>query len=284
MALSKEAILHTIKENLFKHKHFSQEKIDTISQCNLIQLTYWLDETLIEERNHRFYLAAKENIIIYENMAYDHYTGESFPPLLFLQRHLGFTFPQAAYLLNYFYYKVPKAPLRAELSAIGAQSHPKGDNRELNLNYILTTDKLANPAEKADAIKRTLAYLCNTRCIDKDIVLNFIKQGYLKMDGTANLCFITYADPLEKSEVTAITKRGTLTNRVYKCNLTKEYNTGFFYAKIADLRAANYKTAYVFESVIDLMSYLSLVKLGQFAPPEEARQKILCKRSSTKSN
>lgn len=88
------------------------------------------------------------------------------------------------------------------------------------------------------------------------------------MDIDYNLCFITYKDAVVKNEVIAITKKGTL-GKEYKCNLVKEHHTGFFYAPKAAIEEENFTSIYVFESVVDLMSFLTLIKTGKIVLPED---------------
>ena len=180
--------------------------------------------------------------------------------------HIGYA--DALYLLNYFYYKVKKAPLNAALTGWTALSYSDrcatGKNDSLDLDYIVAEDLFnSTDAEtKAYAYKRAIAYLCDRRHIDKDIVLNLIKQGFLKMDKQHNLCFVCYADPFQKAEVISITKKGT-TDKRFCPNYIKEHHTGFLYAKKDYLEEQQYKELYIFESPIDLLSFLTLVQSGQ---------------------
>lgn len=262
--MDKQTFSKVLNENRFKTKHHTQSKIDTISQSNLQQLVYWYAPKRLIYKNNRFFIeGANGKVVLYENMAYNHYTGQSYPPIWFLQEFLGLSFHQAVYLLEHFYYKVQKAPIRAELAAVTGQSlehNPTGTNESLDLTHYIAEDKLSDPTTKADALKRAIAYLSLNRGIDKDIVLNLIKQKFLVMDSNYNLCFVTYQDPLNKKEPIAITKKGTLSSKPYKCNIVKEHSTGFFYAQKNFLRSRDYRTLFVFESIVDMLSFLTLVK------------------------
>lgn len=258
----KEAIFSNIKGNLFQKKHFSKSKIETITQSYLTQVVYWLDEAALVYQYGTFRLAADPQVSVYENMAVDNYTGECYPPIAFLERFYGYTFPQALYLLNYFYYKVLKTPLQVALEdlkdapVLASRPSTVAAKGSVDLNGILAEDRLAQG--DANALRRTFAYLVNTRGLERSVVENFITQGYLKMDSHDNLCFITYADPLDKTKVTAVTVKGT-TGKRFNQNKVAEPNTGFFYAAKPQLEANAYEEAFVFESVIDLMAYLSLL-------------------------
>lgn len=270
--IKKETVLSNIKKNTFPKKHFSNSKIETITQSYLTQVVYWLDPSALVYQYGSFRLEADPQVSVYENMAVDNYTKECYPPIAFLERFYGYTFPQALYLLNHFYYKVLKTPLQTALedlkgvpSASSSRLRAVADKEAVDLGGILAEDKLGQG--NAEALRRAYAYLVNTRGLERNVVENFITQGYLKMDDHNNLCFITYADPLEKANVTAVTVKGT-TGKRFNQNKVAVPNTGFFYAPKPMLEANAYEEAFVFESVIDLMAYLSLLWTGRITEGE----------------
>ena len=266
--LTKETVLRNTINNTFVKRSYSQAKISKISNSDLIQFIFWFDNNLVLRIGNQYRFSEDTQIALYPNMAINHYTGECMPPLFFLQNYLGFTFPQALYLLNHFYFKVAKAPIQKELNAISASSHAAVSSiDELDLNGITDEDRLSKGEDAA--LRRTMAYLYKTRHISRDVVLHFIHHRYLMMDESYNLCFITYRDPLAKREVIAITKKGT-TGTPYECNLVKESSTGFFYAKKDNLSTADYEEVFVFESIIDLLSYLSLLREGRIHEADHA--------------
>lgn len=261
--IEKETVLSNIRNNTFPKKHFSKSKIETITKSYLTQVAYWLDPSALVYQYGSFRLEADPQVSVYENMAIDNYTKVCYPPIAFLKHFFGLSFPAALYLLNHFYYKIEKAPLQSALedlkasaSGLGSWSKPKSAPMGNDLGYILTEDRLAQG--DSAALKRTFAYLVNTRGLNRNLVENFITQGYLKMDSHGNLCFLTYADPLDKKRVTAVTIKGT-TDKRFNQNRVAEPNTGFFYAAKPMLEANAYEEVFVFESVIDLMAYLSLL-------------------------
>ena len=255
----------TLLKHRQKHRHYSQRTIDTICRCDLQQFLYWYDENELDYRNRQFFLSVDSEVIVYPNIGYHFYTGKVYTPLQLLTDKLKIGYSDALYLLNYFYYKVKKEPLYVVLTGWTASSYvgrcATGKNNSLDLDYVIAEDLFSSTdtETKAYAFKRAIAYLCDTRHIDKDIVLNLIKQGFIKMDKQHNLCFISYADPLTKTEVIAITKKGT-TDKRFCPNYIKEHHTGFLYARKTNLEAQDFKELYIFESPVDLLSYLTLVK------------------------
>lgn len=262
-------IYEQAKANRFVHKNFTQEKIALISQCNLIQLFIWLDESKIIYKKGIFRIAEREKYVVYKHLVYHHYNEETLPPFMALKEFFGLTFPQALYVLNYFYYKVSKSDIENYIQRkYIAPSKIAPVDKDIDLNYILKENRFLVKDDAHYCAKRTIAYLCNTRRIDKDIVLNFLTQGFIKMDIDYNLCFITYKDASLKNDVIAITKKGTL-GKEYKCNIVKEHNTGFFYAPKAAIENEEFTSIYVFESIVDLMSFLTLIKTGKIVLPKE---------------
>lgn len=269
--MDKQTFINALENDTFKKKHYSQATIATISQSDLQQLVLWYHPERLDYKHGLFFIrkdthGEEQQIVLYDNMAYDHYSGQSYPPVWFLEEFFNLSFQQAVHLLNFFYYKVKKAPLREELHNLTGEWYAgvaTGTNESLDLSHYITEDKLTDTNAKAEALKRAIAYLSLNRGIDKDIILNLIRQGFMVMDNSNNLCFVTYQDPLEKKDIIAITKKGTLSTKEYKCNIVKEHGTGFFYAKKDFLRTKSYKAVYVFEAVIDLLSFLTLVKQGR---------------------
>lgn len=259
-----------------KLSYISDSKKDTINCCDLQQLLYWYDETELHHTKGNFLLAVNREIIIFPNMGYNFYTGRAYTPLQILTDELKIPYRDSLYLLNYFYYKVKKEPLNAALTGWTAKSYAErcatGKNGNLDFGYISKENLFTSPDStiRTAAIRRAIAYLCQTRGVEKDIVLNLIKQGFLMMDKSFNLYFITYADPITKGEIIAITKKGT-TERRFCPNYTKEFNTGFLYGRKPNLEAEDFKELFVFESPVDMLSFMTLVQekkllLEDYAP------------------
>ena len=255
----------TLLQHRQKHKHFSASKVDTICNCDLQQLLYWYDDSTLDYQNKQFVLSTDNEVIIYPNIGYNFYTGRAYTPLQVLTDKLHIGYADALYLLNYFYYKVKKAPLNAALTGWTAKSYAErcatGKNSNLDLDYFSKENLFASSDStvRAAAMKRAIAYLCQTRGIEKDIVLNLIKQGFLMMDKSFNLCFITYTDPASKGEIIAITKKGT-TERRFCPNYIKECHTGFLYGRKPNLEAEDFKELFIFESPVDMLSFMTLVR------------------------
>ncbi len=246
----------TALNNRFKHKHITPVMVDKANTANLIQLLIWWDESKILFENRQFLLKEDKHCVVYDDMLYNHYTGETFNPINTLMVYYDLSFAQAFYVCNYYIYKVSKYDMEQYIEQNYKAPVIVINENTVDLNYILTADTLVSTLSdvKAAALRRVYAYLCTTRNIDRDIVSNFIKRRLIALDGKNNLCFLTYRD----DKVVAVTKKGTNPQVPYKQNLVSELHTAFFYAP----KSAEdfYTDIYVFESCVDLMSFLTLVK------------------------
>ena len=264
MSKPQNRIKETVLKNRFKKKHISPAKVDKANcHCNLIQLLVWWDESSVVYKNKQFSLKDEKNCIIYSDMIYNHYTGEALNPLNALMAYFDLSFPQAYYVLNHFLLKISKLEMENYIDEAYITPVVCSGCKSIDLNYILNADQLVSSFSevKTAALRRVYAYLGNTRCIDRDIISHFIKHRYIALDAANNICFLTY----KGNDVIAITKKGTNQRYAFKQNMVRETHTGFFYAKKS---ATDYRNIYVFESCVDLMSFLTLSKSGFVPMPE----------------
>lgn len=249
-------ILKRVRNNNYTLKHISQADIDKISTTNFVLFLFWLDNDYITIKNNYYRFSEDTNITIYKEMAYDHYTGFNYPPLFFLQAFLELDYRQSLYLLNHYYYKVGKRDVEKEFNTYLSTSVIKEEAPNVDLQYIIKENLLTIEDKEigAKAFSRIYGYL-TSRSFERFVIENIIKQNWLMVDKNYNLCFITYEDEA-KTTISAITKKGSLTNNNYKCNYTKERYTGFFY------KPKNTKTPkaiFIFESCLDLFSFVQLI-------------------------
>lgn len=107
--------------------------------------------------------------------------------------------------------------------------------------------------EKNKTFNHVIAYLIKTRGIDKDVVYKFIKNKMLYEDKKRNCVFVGY-DKENKPRYAGL--RGTNTSFTFKGevkNSNKEYSFS--------LSCSDSNKLFVFESPIELMSYMSIYKI-----------------------
>lgn len=251
-------IASTVLNNRFKRKHITPKLVDKLnSHCNLIQLLIWWDESSIRYRRKQFVLSDTPRCVVYETLVYDHYTGVTTNPISTLMTYYDLSFPQAVYVANYFLTKVSKLDMECYIHSEYIDKELFSTDTGVDLNYILQADQTQStlPDVKAAALRKVYAYLCNTRHIDRDWVTHFLKQKYIGLDASNLLCFYTYRG----DDVIAVTKKGINPHITFKQNLVREKHTGFFYGSSTN---AEFKEVFVFESCVDLLSFLTLAKRG----------------------
>ena len=262
-----QQLLKRTLENRFTLKYTSQAEIEKISKANFILFLFWLDKDNITFE-HGFYRFSKnKKITVYEEMGHDHYTGDNYPPIFFLECFLGFSFRQALYLLKYFYYKVSKQMIERELYSTFGESKTKEDEQpKPNLQYIIEENLLTHKDQdkRNTAFKRLYGYLTQ-RGFERFVIQNMVNQKWLMMNNNYNMCFITYEDIESKDKIIAITQKGTLTDNGFKQNTTTERNTGFLYTP---KNTINPDTLFIFESCLDLFSFQQLIWLNKIKTPD----------------
>ncbi|MDA3845434.1 MAG: toprim domain-containing protein [Vallitaleaceae bacterium] len=112
--------------------------------------------------------------------------------------------------------------------------------------------KLVLP-EKNDTYKHLFAYLIKSRRLDKDIVSEFVNKKMLYEDRNRNCVFVGYNDQQEPAYASLRSTR-TVGESFKGDAKNSDKSWSFYYQGLSD-------TVCVFESPIDMMSYLTLLKL-----------------------
>ena len=254
-------IKQTVLNKTFRKRHITPKMIDNATDnINLIQFFIWWDEDKVDYINNKFCLRFENKYKIFEDGVLCFYTGEWFFPLNAVMEFLQLDFQQAFYALNYFSLRVCKAEIDTYIQNAYADENNNltvdaaVPSSEIDLQAFLDNDLLLStePKVKETALKRVFAYLGITRGIQRDVIAHFIKHRLIAVDDKYNLNFITY----KEDKVIAVTRRSTNTYQRFQQNYVAESRTGFRYQS---KQTTELKTLYVFESCIDLMSYLSLV-------------------------
>lgn len=145
---------------------------------------------------------------------------------------------------------------------------PTSLERHQNLLRQLMEDQVNTPENQA--MRKARAYLTKTRGIDSSIVEQMIQDRMIKQisdsNGHTHVAFIGYN---EEGRICSVCKRSTIPDSKFKGDLSGcDYKRGWFYDPQIKLEQVLYdkkkpdssKTLLVFESNIDAMSYMSLLK------------------------
>lgn len=130
-------------------------------------------------------------------------------------------------------------------------SRPKAEERA---RVIIDQEKVLQMPEKADSFKRAIAYLCQTRKIEYDIVKKLIAEKKIIQEAkTNNVGFISYD---EEKNPRHVFLRGTVSNRSFKKDAQGSDKKYPFVFGGSDQS----RRVYVFEAAIDAMSHATWMK------------------------
>lgn len=210
-------------------------------------------------RNHKVVIGANKNF------AHDFGDGVTYDYFRFCQEFLGLPFYSALYLGHEF--------LKEDIAIMSGPAV---------CSCSITMEQLQNEVDAGiyfidKTIKAPYAYLCGVRHIDRQVVHDLIDDNrlYLKSFKNAyNLCFpfreYNSKDP-DKGKMTGFEIAGAMSSIRFKSNVTAKGNAYFAYPDFS--QPGRPCELVCFESVIDLLSFVSLVKRGTVDP--EGRNLIL---------
>lgn len=131
---------------------------------------------------------------------------------------------------------------------------------------VLTGKAMQSSGDSAGKHKQILAYLCKTRGLDYTRITQLIQAGYLDVDERNNCVFnmYEYGSRLNggKGKFIGAELHGSNSKRPFK-GFTGGFKHGVGFHLNWKCKSASVSRLYVFESVIDLLSFLTLVENGE---------------------
>lgn len=131
---------------------------------------------------------------------------------------------------------------------------------------VLTGKAMQSSGDSAGKHKQILAYLCKTRGLDYTRVTQLIQAGYLDVDERNNCVFnmYEYGSRLNggKGKFIGAELHGSNSKKPFK-GFTGGFKHGTGFHLNWKCKSASVSRLYVFESVIDLLSFLTLVENGE---------------------
>lgn len=168
----------------------------------------------------------------------------------------GMTFPQAVKEL------INENPL-LEQKSDGSRINPdkyNHKNNELPVSAVKEKKEFKLP-ERAENYKRVYAYLINQRKISPELITALVKQNALYQDKNGNAVFVHFN---KDGQAIGAEIQGTLSEKRFKGVAEGTSESVFSFIKGDSVP----DTVYVFESAIDMMSYVQLnndkIKSGEF--------------------
>ena len=250
--------LAKLKTNQLPKKHFGKEQQARMRSINLECFMLWYDSTLIYRPDSSCRLVANKSVVLHEQWARDfakddcNISGQKNPctGLDFCMQYLGLTFYQAMYVINEFFNEpqAQEAPLETHTTMEQIRERLKSES------YI-----------PAAGNRQVFAYLLKTRHIELEVIRDFQRAKCLYAEVLPkgyNLLFPFWDfEREEEGEIIGFERCGLLSDgqeHRYKGCIVTEPHTCFSYIQNSPI--TNKKgVLMVFESAIDMMSFLSLV-------------------------
>ncbi len=259
----KNTIRDKVKSNQFPKPHYEPRDIDKFNALDLIHLLVWWDEDSLFYKDGYLKLVTNDKCIVYSEGVYNRETHQVYNVIDTLKSLYELSFPKACFIANTFL-NMTHYSIREYCEVKYPNAKKATISCDYNYNYLI--DESLFKQQKADSFKRAYAVLHNRFNIDRHIVSEFIHRELLIMDDEYNLCF------LGRDNYNVISVNKYLSSRDYLSveELTLRRNAGFRYANKEETAYNLFRNVYVFENVIDLMSYLSLFKMGVLPAIEKA--------------
>ena len=262
----KNTIRDKVKSNQFPKPHYEPRDIDKFNALDLIHLLVWWDEDSLFYKDGYLKLVSNNKCIVYSEGVYNEETHQVFNVIDTLKTLYELSFPKVCFIANTF--NNMTCSFFYDIREYCEVKYPDAKKAKISCdyNYNSLIDDSLFKQQKGDSFKRAYAVLHNRFKIDRHIVSEFIHRELLVMDDEYNLCF------LGRDNYNVISVNKYLSCRDYLSveELTFRRNAGFRYANKEETAYNLFRNVYVFENVIDLMSYLSLAKMGVLPAIEKA--------------
>ena len=252
-----------VESGCFPRPHYTPRDIEKFNSLNMVQLLVWYDEASLVYDGKMLTLKEHPHCIVFAEGIYDTVTYRKYQVVDALVNLLGFKFPQACFISKNFLEEVSFRAIRAYCEHKYPNALKASLNNNYNFNDLLTQNLFEH--ENTQSLRIAYAVLNKRFGIDRAVITEFIYRRYLLMDEPQNLCFVTYS----QKNIIAVARRMHEKNYNAEVYQSTKRNIGFQYASLEDAESDVYRNVYVFENVIDLMSYLSLVRLGKVPPIEK---------------
>ena len=249
----------------FDKVHYTRPQLDAFENVNLIALFYWLYGKNLKRVDDFLTLTGHPNLLIFPEAVYDRVKQRVYGPVEALKLLCGYNFPQSCYVISRFFdFAI------ADVSEQCAKKYPEQMHSRLldffNLDAVLDDNLLSSKA-KGSLTARQVAFgtLHQELGISRSIIAALIAEKRLVVGKQFILGFLQY-------------KEGkVVTNTKFKYNHNGEFS--FFvdtvdrdstFTKIYRPKVGQaIRDVYVFENIIELLSFLSLVETKVIEEPAE---------------
>ncbi len=253
-----------IESGHYQRLHYTARDIDKFNSLNMIQLLAWYDEASLIYDDKTLTLKEHPTCIVFAEGVYNTENCRLYQVIDALINLLGFRFPHACFIANSFLKDISFSMIRAYCEHKYPQASKVSLDNNFNFNDLLAQNLFEHG--NSQSIRTAYALLHNRYGIERPVVTEFMYRKYLLMDTNRNLCFVTYS----QGNVIAVVRKMHEKNYNTDEYQSTKRNVGFQYASEQDANYDMYRSVYVFENIIELMSYLSLARMGKVPTIEKA--------------
>jgi hypothetical protein len=239
--------------------YYSKEKYDELrKKANSVNLVDYLRFKGVEvvrkgsefsTREHDSLSISYEKNVWRQYSQIDPHTGKALSgdPIAYLQRFMRFTFMEAVdELISYGYPGDRRYEPKSETAVF----------QQMKIDTTKGKDPVILPEAEKGSWKQLFGYLCGSRCLDKDVVEECVKNKSLFLScGRHNAVFVTRDD---KGIPRYATQRGTLSDKSFKCDCGTESDKSYGWLIRGSPQS---DIVYVFESPIDALSGATFEKM-----------------------
>lgn len=204
---------------------------------NLVDVVSYLGENVIKSGSTRYKLERHDSLIMKDNVFYWNSRSIGGNYYVLLKSLYNYTPNQISKVMD---------NLIKDIENGNYVEHKM--NKEIDKSFSLKNHKYKREEEDFEQIKN---YLCDKRKLDEKAIYSLFKSGYINYNRNYNnICFmIKNGNEIVGEEVVGTRKR-------FKCNTT--IDDGFYLKNITNDGYKQPSKLYVFESAIDMISYIEL--------------------------
>ena len=243
----------------FDKVRYTRSQLDAFEEVNLIALLHWLYGSRLKKVDTWLTITGYPNLIVFPEAVYDRVNRRVYGPIEALKLLFNYNFPQSCYVISRFFdFAI------ADVSEQCAKMYPEQMSSRLleffNLNAVLDDNLLTSKSDgNRKAMQIAFGTLHQELGISRSVIAALIAERRLainKQNKQLVFCFLQYQDGK------------VVTNTKYKNNINGEFafsvdtvNRDATFTKMykpKDEQAI--RDVYVFENIIELLSFLTLVE------------------------
>lgn len=238
------------------------EEVDKFQRFNLTRMLFFLNDSLLLQKEDGFYFAPDPRYKLQDNLAVNIETKETYPCFDFVVQFVigksRFTpFRTAAVLFHYHYthsefnknwefdfyekYQLPLPAMEADTITSDAVDMLKSQHDHKNNKFLI-------------------AHFTKLHNVDVLVLKDMIFRGFLVSDQHRNACFLTYDDLKNRETAKGVFKKSTKFKNNYNSYLAAENNTPFIYSFQKSEANHRFTHCHVFHNLLDMLTFITELK------------------------